>query len=158
VRFPAVLSRRALLGIAVATVAAGCRRGPSARPATTPTGSRSPEAATADAAALSSAEDIELALLAGYDRRIAAARGKRRARLEVSRAIHATHLDALRARPGAPTQSPSPGTSGSGRGASIATTLSASIPTLRRLSLAAQDGTTAAVLASISASHQTAIG
>jgi hypothetical protein len=98
-----------------------------------------------------------LALLAGYDRRIAASRGRRRARLEVARAVHATHLDALAARtPGAATPSASP-SSGSKHGPSIATTLATSVPTLRRLSLATQEGTTAALLASIAASHQTAV-
>jgi hypothetical protein len=150
--------------MAVMALATGCRRRSSTQPVTSPSARPTASSAPPDTAALVSARDIESTLLAGFDRQIATSRGARRARLEVARAIHATHLDALRApTSGTPTPTTTPAsadptdTAAAKREPSVATTLAASVPTLRRLSLAARSGSTAALLASIAASHQTAL-
>jgi hypothetical protein len=101
-----------------------------------------------DAAALVTARALEQLLLASYDAKIAHASARHRPPLEVARAIHAAHLDALHGTTGATT-------------ADIAVVsnirheLLVSASTLRGLSLDAVNGGNAALLASIAASHQT---
>jgi hypothetical protein len=105
------------------------------------------QAADPDAAAVTTARNIEAELLATYHAKIANATATQRPQLQVELAIHAAHLAALH---GAPT--------------SVATVtarphlrraLISSATTLRELSLAAVQGTNAALFASIAASHET---
>jgi len=98
-----------------------------------------------DAAALTEARVSEARLLASYDVKIATLPLHKRAPLQVERAIHATHLAALRGtsheRPASrPVQN-------------LPAELRASAQRLRRLALAAVDGSHAALLASIAAAH-----
>jgi hypothetical protein len=129
-------SRRAVLLAAVVT-AAGC--GKHRRPKQTP------RPAAPDAAALVTARNGERLLLASYDAKIAHATPQALPRLQVERAVHATHLAALR------------GTAASAADIAVVSdigrALRDSARTLRRLALAAVDGSNAAVLASIAASH-----
>jgi hypothetical protein len=145
VQSPGRLTRRALLGLAGLAVV-GCTKHPThvpPKPAVVP-----------DAAALASARSSEAALLATYDAKIASSPLHKRAPLLVARAIHATHLAAL--------HGTATGTgTGTGAGSPVGSTshvkraLRASAVQLRGLALAATDGTNAALLASIAASHET---
>jgi hypothetical protein len=134
----AVLSRRTLLGLGLVALA-GCGKHVKVvvpRPTPDP-----------DAAALAEARVGEARLLAAYDAKIARAGAGRRGRLQVERAIHATHLSALHggaAVPGAAAAIP----------ADLPKALLASAHRLRGLALAAAKGANAALLASIAASHQ----
>lgn len=134
------LTRRAALGLGIGTVlVTGCHdhgSTPTTRPTSTP-------ARVPDAAALATARRGELHLLAAYEREIRHAPLRQRGPLRVERAIHLTHLAALH------------GGDSSVIGAvgNVRHTLRASAAELRRLSLAATDGTNAALLASIAASH-----
>jgi hypothetical protein len=99
-----------------------------------------------DAAALTTARAGEMALLLSYDTAIHRAKAAQRPALELARALHATHLTALGATPPA----------ASLRGPRIhdlPAALATSARTLRGLATAAHNGGTAAVLASIAASH-----
>lgn len=108
------------------------------------TGSSTPAPTpTPDAAALAAARRGELDLLAAYDRKIKHTALHRRGPLQVERAIHETHLSALH---GVETDHAKPP-------ASIQHELLRSATLLRRLSLSATNGTNAALLASIAASH-----
>jgi hypothetical protein len=131
------LSRRALLGAALLTVA-GCRHTSS---------SARPPAPAPDASALATARTIERQLIASYDARIATAAPGEVAVLQAARSLHTVHLQALAGAEGDPT------------GVVVVTdlrrTLLQSATTLRRLALTATDGTDAALLASIAASHLT---
>ena len=131
------LSRRAVLGIAVLAVA-GCGKHP--KPATRA------HLSVPDADALVTARNGERALLASYDAKIAHATKRALPHLQVARAIHATHLAALH------------GTAASTADVAVVThlrhALRASAKQLRTLALAATNGTDAALLASIAASHQ----
>jgi hypothetical protein len=129
--------RRALLAATVLGVA-GCgkhKQPPKPRPTAVP-----------DAQALTSARSIEELLLASYDAKIAHSSARHRAALQVERAIHATHLAALH--PGAAD------TTDTAVVTDLRRTLRHSVSTLRGLALTATDGTNAALLASIAASHE----
>jgi hypothetical protein len=132
------ISRRAVLLAAVLSVA-GCTK--HAKP-TVPVKPVNP-----DAAALVTAQDIERQLLASYHHKIRHASAHQRPVLEVERAIHAAHLEALHGR------------ATSGTVASIVpdldSALRSSAATLRGLSLAAVEGADASLFASIAASHET---
>lgn len=139
----AILSRRALLGLAALTASGlldgGCgkhKRPAAAKPVVVP-----------DAAALNRARDGERLLLASYDAKIAHAAAHELPRLQVARAIHATHLSALHGR------------ASTGSEIAVVTNIRAalrrSVQDLRGLALAATSGANAAVLASIAASHET---
>lgn len=141
------LTRRTVLGAAVLALV-GC--GKHTKPA------RPPPAADPDADALASAAAIEQVLLASYDARIAAASARARPRLQVARAIHATHLGALHGSSSTPPASTSPASTPI-EVADIRRTLRSSLATLRRLALAADEGANAALLASIAASHETSL-
>lgn len=132
------ISRRAVLLAAVLSVA-GCTKHP--KP-TVPVKPVNP-----DAAALVTAQDIERQLLASYHRKIHHASAHDRPLLEVERAIHAAHLEALH---GSATSLPSLTARPDLRQA-----LRTSATTLRGLSLSAVEGGTAALFASIAASHET---
>lgn len=132
------LTRRTLLGAALLSVV-GCRK-PVKLVAPAP-------AVEPDAAALLSARTIEQLLLASYDAKITRASARNRARLQVARAVHAAHLDAL--------QGTSSTTADIAVVANLRRALRTSVVTLRGLSLAAIDGTNAALFASIAASHET---
>jgi hypothetical protein len=126
-----------------AVVLAGCRAKTTAtRTATSP---------SPDAAALLTARSTEQSLLASYDATIASLPLHKRAPLQVERAIHATHLEALHGKP-PPSSSATPSAS------SLHHALRASARQLRALSLAAVDGGNAALLASIAASHTASAG
>jgi hypothetical protein len=131
------VTRRAALTAALIAVA-GCHGTSKASPSTS--------ALSADAEALHAAEHIEQVLLATYDAEIRRTPLHRRGALQVERAIHATHLAALRA-----LVAPVNGAT-TARG-STASLLQSSAAQLRRLSLDAGDGSHAALLASIAASH-----
>jgi hypothetical protein len=131
------MTRRALL-CGAAVVLAGCRSKATPKPAAA--------AQSPDAAALLTARSTEQSLLASYDARIASLPLHKRAPLQVERAIHATHLEALHGRT-PPPGSPAPSAS------SLQAAVRASARQLRTLSLAAVDGPNAALLASIAASH-----
>jgi hypothetical protein len=126
-----------VLGVAALTVA-GC--GKHAKPVV-----RTP-VIVPDADALVTARNGERLLLASYDAEIAHASKRNLPHLQVARAIHATHLDALH------------GTPASAADIAVVTnvrhTLRASAQQLRALALAATNGSNAALLASIAASHQ----
>lgn len=127
------LTRRALLGGAVALAATACRsRG------------HEPLARDPDAEALVAARDSERALLAAYDTAIATG-GADAPTLARVRADHAAHLAALHVRSSAATPAPA--------GADLRAAERASAATLRAAAVAAVQGQTAAVLASIAASH-----
>jgi hypothetical protein len=154
VRPAPTLTRRALLGAAVVTVA-GCHHS-----------SRRPAAATPppDAAAIRTATIDELELVATYDKLIRNAPAAKRPALEVERAIHATHLAALHSvNPTGlnPTGLSSP-TAGPVRSSTVAEGIPAalrkSIGQLQSLATAAIVGANAALLASIAASHQVSLG
>jgi hypothetical protein len=132
------LTRRALLGIGVsAAVLTACNgKKPSAQPSPTST-------PTPDAAALAGARRDEIGLLAAYDHLITRTPLHKRGPLQVERAIHATHLSALRGTEGPPRR----------RDHDINQALLRSAQRLRRLSLTATSGANAALLASIAASH-----
>jgi hypothetical protein len=133
----AAISRRTLLGVAVVGIA-GC--GKHKKPqATTP-------AAVPDAAALLTARTDETRLLAAYDLKIRHATPHQRPHLEVERAIHATHLSALRGTASTPATGP--------LHPQLSAALRASAHQLRRLALAATAGSNAALFASIAASHE----
>lgn len=104
-----------------------------------------------DAAALLSARTGEQRLLAAYDAKIAHASAKERARLQVARAIHATHLSALHGTASAA------GSAGH-RLHHLPAALHASAHQLRGLALAAAVGDNAALLASIAAAHEASAG
>jgi hypothetical protein len=131
------LSRRAVLGIAVLAVA-GCGKHP--KPAARA------HLSVPDADALLTARNGERALLASYDAKIAHATKRQLPRLQVARAIHATHLDAL--------HGTAAGTADIAVVTHLRQALRASAKQLRSLALAATNGTDAALLASIAASHQ----
>jgi predicted small lipoprotein YifL len=132
-----VLSRRALLGLTAVAIA-GCGKHKTLslppKPVVVP-----------DAAALAAARNIEASLLASYDAKIARASPRQRAKLEVERAIHATHLSALHGTMRSAVAIPA--------SKHLEVTLHASVASLRRFALKAQAGTNAALLASIAASH-----
>lgn len=146
---PGRLTRRALLGLAGLAVV-GCTKHAThvpPKPAVVP-----------DAAALAKARSSEAALLASYDAKIASSPLPKRAPLLVARAIHATHLAALHGT----SPSPSPSTGAASPAAStsqvnphLRAALRVSAVQLRGLALTATDGTNAALLASIAASHET---
>jgi hypothetical protein len=98
----------------------------------------------------------EEALIAAYDRALTGASGQQLARLNVERAVHATHLAALKAYP------PSAGRAGEPLPAipvsKLPAALRASAATNRHAALAATDGNNAALLASIAASHEVSAG
>jgi hypothetical protein len=131
------LTRRAVLGIAVVAVA-GCSK--HAKPVVRP------PAAAPDIAALRAARVGEVALLAAYDAKIRHASTSERAALDVERAIHATHLSALR------------GTASSAAAATplhdLPHALRSSARVLRSFAVAATSGSNAALFASIAASHE----
>lgn len=139
----AVLSRRALLGLAALSVA-GCGKH------NKPISSKPTPVVPPDAAALVTARGGERLLLASYDAKIAHASTRELPRLQVARAIHATHLSALS------------GTPSSSADIAVVTdlhhALRASARQLRSLALAAQLGANAALFASIAASHETSAG
>jgi hypothetical protein len=132
------ITRRTLLGC-VGLVLAGCRGG-SASPAP------SPAAPGPDAAALAAARQNEVRLLLSYDTAIRHASVKQRPPLQVARALHATHLGALGAKP------PPVGQHGP-RIHDLPNALAASARSLQALAVAAHEGRNAATLASIAASH-----
>jgi hypothetical protein len=133
------LTRRAALGIGVgAVVLAGCN---DKKPTATPPPTAAP---VPDASALATARHDEVALLAAYDDLIKHTAVAKRGPLQVERAIHATHLSALK------------GIEGGAQAHhhdNIEHALRASAQRLRRLSLAATLGANAALFASIAASH-----
>jgi hypothetical protein len=136
------LTRRSLLVVGALT-AAGCsthRHHSAPQPSVVP-----------DAVALETARDLEQSLIAEYDTKIATAGAQARARLQVERAIHVTHLSALHGtHPAATVPSPAPAAR-----PDITRILRHSVRSLRSLALAATSGANAALLASIAASHQT---
>jgi hypothetical protein len=136
-----VLTRRALLGLAGLSVVA-CDKHPK----------RAVRALVVvpDAAALVTARNLELVLLASYDAKIAQVSARRRPALEVAKAIHVAHLDALHG-----STSSTSSTSDIAVVANLRHELRVSAATLRDLSRNAVNGTNAAVFASIAASHQT---
>jgi hypothetical protein len=101
-----------------------------------------------DAAALLAARDGERALLATYDAKIALASVGERPRLQVARAIHATHLSALHGTPAPAVR----------RVHHLRSALLASAHQLSGLALAAVVGENAALLASIAAAHEASAG
>jgi hypothetical protein len=140
---PVQISRRAVLLAAVlAAVGCGKRTNPPvpAQAAVDP-----------DAAAVLTARSIEADLLTTYDARIANASAHKRPPLQVARAIHAAHLAALPAASSAASSAAPAVTSHP----HVRHALLSSAATLRRLSLAAVEGTNAALFASIAASHET---
>jgi hypothetical protein len=144
---PAV-TRRALLGAAAAGAAlvacGGGGGGPDTEPAAT---------ATADRAAIDDAVTAERTLLAGYDALLAA--GTADPALAQARAEHAAHLSALLERrypSSAPSASP-PTLADVPTGHDLAAAERASVAELQAAATAAVDGDTAAVLASVAASH-----
>lgn len=136
------LTRRSLLGVAAGLAVAGCR--PHRRRPTT--------APNPDAGVLTAAVTAEEALLADYDRAIAASDAVAAGRLTFARDRHATHLRALRAAVTGSSPSTAP-TPGSGSGAPLTTSLRSSTATLRTAAVGARDGRTAALLASVAAEH-----
>lgn len=150
---PGRLTRRALLGLTGLAVV-GCTKHPTHAPPK--------PAVVPDAAALANARSSEATLLAAYDAKIASSPLPKRAPLLVARAIHATHLAALHSTSPSPSPSTSPSTSpGSPVGSTsqvnphLRAALRASAVQLRGLALAATNGTNAALLASVAASHET---
>lgn len=137
------ISRRALLAGALVTLA-GC--GKHRRP-TPPAPVVAP-----DAAALTSARTLESLLLASYDAKIANATVRHRAVLQVARAVHATHLAALKS-----ADLNAPDRADIAVETNLRHALHGSVATLRELSLAAVDGTNAALFASIAASHEASL-
>lgn len=122
---------------------AGCH---STKPATKPT----PPPVVPDLEALQTARDAEAQLLTSYDAKMKHLPLHKRAPLQVERAIHATHLAALKGGPASvaaatPTHN-------------LTAALKASATQLRRLALAATEGSNAALLASIAASHTASLG
>jgi hypothetical protein len=97
-----------------------------------------------DAAALTSARASEQDVLAAYDAAIAVASGADAIQLTADRATHLTHLTAL----GGPINPPSPPPD------SISLVLRDSAASLRSAAVGAVDGSKAALLASIAASHE----
>jgi hypothetical protein len=132
------MTRRTAIGLLVLTAAA-CQKHSATtgvvRPVVVP-----------DAAALVAARDGERLLLAFYDHAIAHAKRHQLPALRVARAVHATHLEALRG-----TQT---STADIAAVSNLRHALLASVRRLQALSLAATEGTNAALLASIAASHQ----
>jgi hypothetical protein len=140
---PAFSRRTLLLTAAAGTVLVACggRR------------TASPSAGTADTAALQQAVDEERRLLAGYDGLLS--RAGPDPTLEQARADHARHHEALLASlqtsapvPSSPTVFPHPPTADD-----LGAAERASVVTLQSAAVAARDGTNAAVLASVAASH-----
>lgn len=125
-------------------VAAGCssHHPPRPLPSTAP---------DPDATALARALDGELALLASYDAAIQRASVRDQPPLRVARALHAVHVTALR-RLAASTRT------AHGIDRDLPAALRQSADALRTEALAAHRGTTAALLASIAASHQASAG
>jgi len=134
------LTRRTLLGL-TAVVVTGCHKA----------AKRPPARPNPDAGAIALAREIERNLLSEYDAKISAASAQTRPTLVVQRAIHATHLKALQAEAAAATPIP-PSAHG------LRADLRSSISALQRLALTAKTGSTAALLASIAASHQVSLG
>jgi hypothetical protein len=93
----------------------------------------------------------EQTLIAAYDHALATAPGHRQARLNVERAVHATHLAALAGY--VPTSS-STGNPPVIPLSKLPLVLRSSAARKRRAALAAVDGRNAALLASIAASHE----
>jgi hypothetical protein len=110
-------------------------------PAPTP-----PSVAVPDAAALLAAREGERRLLASYDAKIAHASAHERPRLQVARAIHATHLSALHGSTST--------TADVSTVKNLTHALLASARSLRALALHAVVGENAALLASIAAAHE----
>jgi hypothetical protein len=136
------LTRRAALGLAALSVV-GCH-GSADSPGRSP-------AAGPDAAALATAREGELRLLAAYRARLRSVPLHKRAPLQVELAIHTAHLGALPRVPSA-TPTPHPPTG------HLSEALRVSAAELRRLALGAVDGANAALLASIAASHTAGLG
>jgi hypothetical protein len=133
-------SRRTLLaGGGLLVLASGCRH------------SSAPRLAGPDDAALTAARESERALVAAYD--ALAAAGRLTGFVALCRDAHARHLAALG---GDPPATPTP-TSSNGAGAGDATRTTAlelaSADVLRAAAVAASSGETAALFASIAASH-----
>ena len=140
---PVRLTRRSLLGLAAVAVA-GCHKAAKHGTAT--------RKLIPDASAIYVARQIEHDLLAGYDKKIAAASAATRPGLVVQRAIHATHLKALGTGYAGPARFGNRITPG------IHAELRQSVGELQQLALKATDGANAALLASIAASHQVSLG
>lgn len=135
------LTRRSLLGVAAGLALAGCRSHGHRRVTSTP-----------DVGALDAAADAEAALLADYDRVIAASDAVAAGRLSLARERHASHLRALRAggRNASPAAAP---TLPARSDAALATSLRSTAAALRTAAVSARAGRTAALLASIAAEH-----
>jgi hypothetical protein len=135
VKSAVALSRRSVLGLA-ALVLTGCRNHSTS----------SQPRVTADAAALASARASEAGLIAAYDAALPSA-GRLTARLSAERAVHSRHLAALGGRANV-----DPAAIGPDR--SLRHLLRRSAASLRAAAVGAVDGTQAALLASIGASHE----
>jgi hypothetical protein len=138
-----VITRRSLLGLSAAVLAAcsGKKHRPSAAPP------------HPDDAAMVAAHLEEQALISAYTSALADAKPKQQAHLEVELAVHRTHLAALSGYP------PRPGTAVPiVAPAGIRRALAASAGTARAAAVDATDGSNAALLASIAASHSVSAG
>jgi hypothetical protein len=133
-----VLTRRALLGLVGLSVVACDKH--TKRTVQAPV-------VPPDTDALVTARNVELLLLSSYDAKIAHASARHRPGLEVARAIHMAHLDALHGTTSSTTDIAAV--------ANVRHELRVSVATLRGLSRDAVDGANAALFASIAASHQT---
>ena len=137
------LTRRALLMAAAGLVLAGCR----------PRSSRTPALSLADRTAIEDALDAEQELLAAYDAAVARLDAVAATPLARARDRHAVHVAALASAsrsPARPTSSPATDAPDLLR---LRVALQEGAGTLRTAAVAASDGKTAALLASIAAEH-----
>jgi hypothetical protein len=134
------LTRRSLLGVAVGFVVAGCR--PRRRGQSVPV--------AADEPAVRTALTAEQDLLAGYDQAIATPDAVAAGPLMAARERHAAHEQALRTLLGSPPPSPTVPASPS-QPSQLG--LRSSAADLQAAAVSAQDGRTAALLASVAAEH-----
>lgn len=136
---PMPVTRRALLAGALAAAAAGCTTHHPDTPA------------DPDAAVVASARDAERALLAAIDALIAG--GSVPASFRLARADHAAHLAALDRRAGATRRARPSATPSAGSSSALLAAQRAGAAALQQAADAAAAGPTAALLASIAASH-----
>jgi hypothetical protein len=137
------LTRRALLTAAGGLVVAGCR----------PKRRRPSPPAAADTTAVADALMAERELLGAYDAVIARADVAAATALSRARARHSAHVAALAAATRTPTAPISSTPVPAAPAAHVGADLKQSVRTLQAAAIAAADGPTAALLASIAAEH-----
>ena len=140
------LTRRSVLLGSVAAAVAACRPHRSARTSSPPAPS------AVDDATLHEARASELALLAAYDATIPAGTDPG-SFLVAARAVHAEHLRALGGSAGSPSALASPSASSAATARRLPSMETTSSARLRDAAITAEGASTAALLASIAASH-----